>query len=202
MAQADLRAALADELVIFSSPAAVRFAARLAPLQSRAEILAVGAGTAGALRRAGVTAAQAPARQDSEGLLDHPLLLPPLAGRGVALVGAPGGRGLLARELIARGARLRQVHVYLRQPPRLDRRHVEPLITLPPSAVLLLSSGEALQNLCRLLPKPALARLRQATVVVSSARLDALARAAGFARIVRAASALPDDLLRAAVHRG
>lgn len=201
-AQTDLLAALADDLLIFSSPAAVRFAAALAPLQTRAAILAVGAGTARALRRVGVAAPQAPARQDSEGLLNHPLLQPPMAGRRVALVGAPGGRGLLAHELIARDARLRQVHIYRREPPRLDRRHLEPLLTLPASALLLLSSGEALQNLCRLLPPPALARLRQATVVVSSGRLASLAHTMGFERTAQAVSALSADLLQAAVQVG
>lgn len=199
-AQDGLRAALTDELVIFTSPAAVRFAAALVPLRSGATVLAVGSGTARALRRAGVAAPQSPARQDSEGLLDHELLQAPMIGRRVALVGAPGGRGLLAQELVERGAQLRQVHVYRRKPPRLDRRHLQPLTALPASALLLLSSGEALQNLCCLLPPPALARLRHATVVVSSARLEALAHAAGFARTRRAASASAEDLLAAAVH--
>ena len=198
-AKAELCAGLNDELVIFSSPAAVRFAAALMPLRSRATILAVGAGTARALRRAGVAAPLSPARQDSEGLLDQPLLQAPMQGRRVSLVGAPGGRGLLARELARRGAKLRQVHVYRREPPRLDRRHLEPLSSVPDSALLLLSSGEALHNLCCLLPPPALARLRQTMVIVSSARLEMLARAAGFTRTRRAGSALAEDLLSAAV---
>ncbi len=63
---------------------------------------------------------------------------------------------------------------------------------------MLLSSHEALQNLCRLLPLPALARLQAATAVVSSERIAAAARNAGFARIELASSALADDLLAAA----
>lgn len=192
-----LRKGLADELVIFTSPAAVRHAAALAPLRSQAMVLAVGQGTARALRRHGVRDPLAPARQDSEGLLAHPALQN-LRGRRVTLVGAPGGRGLLRGQLAARGARLREVQVYRRVPPRLDRRHVAAMLALPRSARVLLSSNEALQNLCRLLPPPALARLRAATAVVSSERLAAAARAAGFSRIVLAASAVADDLLAAA----
>lgn len=197
-AQAGLRAALADEVMIFTSPAAVRHAAALAPLQTAATVLAVGQGTARALHRHGIAAPLVPQRQDSEGLLDHPALQD-LRDRRVALIGAPGGRGVLREQLAARGAQLRELHVYRRVPPRLDHRHVDALLQLPVSAQVLLSSAEALQNLRQLLPPPAWARLCAATAVVSSERLAAAARAAGFTRIVPAASALSADLLAAAV---
>jgi uroporphyrinogen-III synthase len=193
-----LQAALADDALIFSSPAAVRFAAALAPLRTSAMVLAVGQGTARALRRHGIYAPLVPARQDSEGLLGHPALRG-LQGRRIALIGAPGGRGVLREQLVARGAKLRELHVYQRVAPRLDRRHVEPLLQLLPSALVLLSSTEALHNLCRILPPAALDRLFAATAVVSSERLASAARVAGFARITLAASALSADLLGAAM---
>ncbi|HZX70791.1 MAG TPA: uroporphyrinogen-III synthase [Rhodanobacter sp.] len=195
--RAALRDGLAAELVIFTSPAAVRHAAQLMPLPAMAVVLAVGQGTARALRRRGVPEPLVPGQQDSEGLLEHPLLQD-LRHRHVALVGAPGGRGILRRQLAARGARLHEVHVYRRVPPRLDRRHVEAVLGLPRSARVLLSSNEALQNLWRLLPAPALARLRAAIAVVSSERLAVAAGEAGFRRIELACSALADDLLAAA----
>lgn len=195
--RARLRDALADEIVIFTSPAAVSHAAALAALRTRAVVMAVGQGTARALRRHGVRDPLSPEQQDSEGLLAHPALQN-LRDRRVALIGAPGGRGVLRRELAARGARLREVQVYRRVPPRLDRRHLAALQALPRSARVLLSSQEALQNLCSLLPPAALARLTAATAVVSSERLAAAARAAGFRRITQARSALAEDLLAAA----
>lgn len=191
-----LHAALGDDVLVFTSPAAVRFAARLAPLRTRATVLAVGGGTARALQRHGLTA-QAPQRQDSEGLLGLPAAQH-LRGKRVALIGAPGGRGLLREQLGARGARLREVHVYQRVPPRLDRRHVDAVLALPRSARLLLSSAEALHNLATCLPRPAWARLQTVVAVVSSERLATAARAAGFARIVQASSAGAGDLLAAA----
>jgi uroporphyrinogen-III synthase len=196
-ARAVLRQGLAAELVIFTSPAAVRHAAALSPLDTDAIVLAVGRGTANALRRHGVAQPLTPRRQDSEGLLDHPLL-EDLRHRHVTLVGAPGGRGVLRSQLVARGARLREVHVYRRVPPRLDRRHVEAVLGLPGSARVLLSSNEALQNLCRLLPPSALTNLCAAVAVVSSERLAAAAHDAGFSHVALASSALADDLLVAA----
>lgn len=192
-----LREALDDDVLLFTSPAAVRFAAALLPLKTAATVLAVGQGTARALWHHGLDA-QAPAeRQDSEGLL----ALPPmqqLDGRRVALVGAPGGRGLLREQLVARGARLRELHVYRRVPPRLGRRHRDALLRLPPDARVLLSSAEALDNLQAVLPAPAWSRLCAAIAVVSSERLAARARAAGFAGVRVAASAGTDDMLAAA----
>ncbi|MEO9079951.1 MAG: uroporphyrinogen-III synthase [Rhodanobacter sp.] len=196
-ARAALLQALNDELLIFTSPAAVNYAAALSPLRTAATTLAVGQGTARALRRHGVPAPLVPAQQNSEGLLDLPPLQV-LLGRRVALIGAPGGRGVLRKQLVARGAQLRELHVYRRMAPRLDQRHVEALRRLPDSALMLLSSAEALHNLCELLPAAALVRLRVATVVVSSERLALAARNAGFERITLAESAVADDLLMAA----
>ncbi len=198
MASNDLRAALADQLLIFTSPAAVRHAAALLPLATTASVLAVGQGTARALRRHGVAKPLTPTRQDSEGVLEH-VVLHDLKDRRVALIGAPGGRGVLREQLAARGAQLREVHVYRRAKPRLDRRHVNAVLQLPASAMVLLSSAEALQNLRDLLPLPAWTQLCTATAVASSERLAVAARAAGFTRTVLAASALSADLLDAAM---
>ena len=198
-ARAQLQAALAqDEVVLFTSPAAVRFAAMLAPLRTRATVLAVGQGTAAALRRHGLIAQWPSDRQDSEGVLE----LPPLRavqGQGVALIGAAGGRGLLPSQLAARGARVREVWVYRRTSPRLDRRHVDKVSQLPASACVLLSSAQAVAHLREALPSSAWRRLCAATAVVSSERLAAVAGEAGFGRLRLAASAAPGDLLAAAL---
>lgn len=187
--------------MIFTSPAAVRFAVRLAPLATRARVLAVGHGTLRALRDAGVRDAQAPARdrQHSEGLLGHPWLQAP-EGRRVALVTAPGGRGVLAAQLRRRGAHVRNVHVYARVRPRLTRRHHAILTGLGSRAWLLLTSGQALENLLEVLPDIPRKRLLACRAVVSSPRLAKLADTAGFTGPpLRAVSAQSDALLDAVV---
>jgi len=186
---------------LFTSPAAVRFALRHAPrlrVPKRALVFAIGGGTRAALARHGI-AATAPERSDSEGLLAVPGLAE-VRGRRIALVGAPGGRDLIAPALRARGAVVEAIHVYRREPPRLTRRHFDALAAADDPLITLLSSGEALANLVAALPPPLLARLRAQTIVVSSARLAAAARAAGFGAIVPAASAAPRDLLAGAAH--
>lgn len=197
--RAALAHALRAERVVFSSPAAVHAAARLQPLDAAHPgiWLAVGAGTAAALRSHGVANVQAPQRMDSEGLLDLPAL-DMLDGLQAALVTAPGGRGVIAQTLQARGARLQRVDVYQRQPLRLPPRQLQRLRHQPTPWVLALSSAEALALLQAQLPLDLLARLQAQPVVAASPRLLALAREAGFARVALAEGPLPVQLAQAA----
>ena len=194
-----LRNALACDIAIFTSPAAVRFARRLGPLRSRARVLAPGVGTLRALRRAGFPDAQAPPREDSEGLLALPTLQD-VRGLRIGIIGAAGGRGLLDRELTACGAMVVPAHVYRRLPARLDRRHADALrhATRRPLYVLL-SSAEALANILATLPVDAQRALLGGVAVASSARLARIARDAGFARVLHSGSARATDMLEAVV---
>lgn len=193
-ARASLREALRCDAVIFTSPAAVKFARGLAALRSRAHVLAPGTGTQGALRRAGFRNAIAPAREDSEGILALPIFRNVLGWR-IGIVGAAGGRGLLDRELAARGAEVIHAHVYERTPARLDRRHADALRREGRKPLyVLLSSAEALANIVAGLPNDARRALLDGTAIASSARLVAAARKAGFGRVLRARSAHATDL--------
>jgi uroporphyrinogen-III synthase len=200
-AKSGLAAARAADVVIFVSPAAVKFAfARYPTLRfARATaVCAVGATTARALARRGVRAPLWPrARQDSEGLLALPQLQK-LRGKKVALVGAPGGRELLAQTLRARRARVAEIHVYDRVAPRYTRRQLAALEQAPAPVLTLLTSADALAHLQANLPLHLFARLAEGGLIVSSRRLAALARRSLFAEVRIAASPSPADLLTAA----
>lgn len=195
-----LRAAREADGWIFVSPAAVRFAFRLWPalrLGRHATAFGVGAGTLRALARRGIRGVAPDARSDSEGLLALPQLAA-VQGRRFVLVGAPGGRDLIAPTLRARGARVEPIHVYARGRPRLTRRHFAALAAATDPVVTLLSSGEALEHLVALLSPAALERLRHGRLVVSSARLAAAAQRRGFGEVHVATTAAAADLLAAA----
>ena len=198
-ARAMLAAALEAPVVVFTSPAAATSAAALQTLRRRPEQdwLAVGAGTAAVLQRAGVAGVESPARMDSEGLLAMPALQR-LAGRRLGLVTAPGGRGTLVPAFEARGALVLRADVYQRVPRPVSRRQLARLHRLQAPAVLAVSSGEALQRVTAAVDATSLARLQALDVVVASDRLGALATELGFDRIHRAATARPADLLAAA----
>lgn len=192
-----LLAAAAYPLWIFTSPAAVRHFAELAPARvpsSDARVFAVGAGTARALARIGL-AATAPARQhDSDGLLAEAQLAD-VRGRSVAIIDAPDGSDRLAPTLRERGARVERIHVYRRQPPLLAAGHLQRLGSAERPWISLVSSGLALDQLLSALPEDLIARWQGEALVVSSPRLAAQARTAGFADIHVARSALTADLL-------
>lgn len=188
-ARASLRDALACDVAIFTSPAAVRFAQSLAPLHGRACVLAPGTGTARALQRAGAVTVECPDREDSEGLLALPVLRN-VHGKRVGIVGAAGGRGLLEGELARRGARVVHALVYRRQPARLDHRHAQALLRHSRQPLyVLLSSAQAITNILHGLPNQAQHVLLAGTAVASSRRIADAAQQAGFARITLAASA-------------
>lgn len=198
-ARAALEAALAAPRVVFTSPAAVRAAARLAVLRRRRAQAwcAVGAGTAAALRRAGLEPVAVPERMDSEGLLALPELRD-VRGMAVGLVTAPGGRDAIAPALRARGAQVRRADVYRRLPLPPSPRTLARLRALDAPAVLVASSGEALERTMQALPADLAARLRAGPLVVASARLAERARTLGFADIRLARGPRPADLVAAA----
>lgn len=185
--------------LVFTSPAAAEAAARLLPLSMLrpGSVIAVGEGTARALRSRGARDVQAPSRMDSEGLLALPAMQA-LKGLRVALVTAPGGRGLIAAQVVERGAELLRVDVYERVPLPVGKATLERLQGLQGPYVVAVSSGEALLGVLPQLPERLLRQWQQAPLVTASARLAELARTHGFVRVSVAAGPLPAQLATAA----
>ena len=188
-ATAQLLRALRCDAVVFTSPAAVRFAAMLLPLAPARghDVFAVGAGTAQALALHGVSAVHPDAdAMHSEGLLALPAFA---AKRGaIGLVTAPGGRGVLLRMLSERGIGVSVANVYRRLPPPIETGDLEALLASRAPRAVLVTSAEALRFVIEALPAPARLRLLDAVAVVSSARLAEVAREAGFAAVLQAPS--------------
>ena len=199
LTRAMLEEALSATRVIATSPAAVRAANALLPLRAHADAtwLAVGAGTALALRRAGIEQTASPARMDSEGLLAMPALQH-VSGMTIGVLTAPGGRDRIVPALQARGAHVIRADVYARVPVAPSARTVATLRASRVPLWLALSSGEALERTLAALPEDVAVRLRDARVVAASERLAALARAHGFRDVVGAGDARPRSLMDAA----
>lgn len=194
-----LRAALSADIVIATSPAAVRATASLSPLCAKRgqRFCAVGSATAAALQRAGIADTVSPERMDSEGLLALPLLQD-VRGRDIGLLTAPGGRDRIAPALRDRGARVVRADVYAREPVALSPAALARLRGFDGPLLLPLSSGEALQTVLAAAPDDIAARLRGACVLAASGRLAALARDAGCADVRIAAGPRPAQLLAGA----
>jgi len=197
-----LARALSAPRLLFTSPNAVRAAAALLPLARKPgqTWIAVGGGTAAALRKAGIDGVDFPSRMDSEGLLALPALKD-LPGIRIGLVTAPEGREILSSALGERGAEVLRADIYAREPVALSAQALRKLRTLDAPAALALSSGGALKHLLDKAPADLLQQLRNQPVVAASARLQQLARDAGFAEVELAEGPLPRQLIAAMARR-
>jgi len=198
-AKAQLRQALRCPRVLVTSPAAVRFANAQIALAPRAgqHWFALGAGSAAVLRRCGIARVTVPdSGSDSEALLANAKFRD-VRGERIGLLTAPGGRGLLAGQLQARGATVVVAEVYRRQVQPISAARLRALDALPAKTAVLITSSEAFSLLWEALDAAARARLLLRPCVVSSERLSAQAHALGFSRVLRAATARPADLLAA-----
>lgn len=163
------------EAWIFTSVNAVEHArALLSPPWPRA--IAVGAATAAALERLGVAVALPAERYDSEGLLAMPELQQ-VAGRRYALIAGEGGRTLIADTLRARGAEVTRLEVYRRIDLPYPPEQVAAALAVADVAIV--SNGEGLAHLARLLPDAARDTLRRLQLVVPSQRVVEQARQLG-----------------------
>jgi uroporphyrinogen-III synthase len=185
------------DILIALSPASIRFARRLLPippLGAGIRLYAIGAASAAALARWTGRQVTRGGEAHSEGLLAAEGLAEVRGGR-IGLLGAPGGRALLAETLRTRGASVELIAVYRRETARWDRRHRERLARLDRPFVLL-SSEQALGALLALAGEQAI-RLLAGTAVVSSPRLARFAEARGFAAVRRAQGPSPSDFVDA-----
>lgn len=197
LARAALQTALDCPACIFTSPASVNFARRLLDLANASGCaLAIGSGTASALRRAGVRQVLAPAASmRSEGLLALEPLNPPPARIG--LVTAPGGRGEIARALAARGAQVELAEVYQRGPAPVSRQSRRRLVALNGPLAVLASSAEALTSVTRQLGAAERDVFLRAVAVCASERLQRVADDLGFRATLECGSTLPRAQLEA-----
>lgn len=202
-ARARLLESRAAHLWLFTSANAVRGAARigvageLLPADWPETLFAIGRGTAGALAALG-RQSLAPEGATSEALLLWPELQQ-VGGLEVLVVTGEGGRGLLADTLAERGALVRVARTYRREP--VAHSTEDALAALAGIDVVLLTGGESLEALLRLLPPAQLADLRRLTLVVPSKRVVELARRLGFSGTLLVPDAVSDTAYLACLRR-
>jgi len=189
--------------VFFVSANAVRFGLRaLSGEQFRWPVgtrcFAVGERTAAALRVCGIAVRVPGDDMRSEALLELPELHS-VRGRRMLLVRGEGGRTLLHDTLRARGAELEELLCYRRTVAPLEPQRLRALLQREQVKVILISSGEAMAYLSRLLNPPENSNLASIglTVIVPSQRVAALAQAAGWQHVRVARNASDEAMLDA-----
>lgn len=192
--EAQRRLAAPRDLWIFTSVNAVRHALPLMNGTWPPRLAAIGPATAAALAAAGAAVAAAPAAgASSEALLGE---LQQLEGARVLIVTGEGGLDVLERGLAGRGATVERAEVYRRV-----------ALPYPPDAVaaalrrtdvIVVTSGQALAHLSRLVPGEARKLLLRKLLVVPSGRMVELAGGLGFLQAPRVADPVTDAALCAA----
>lgn len=145
-----------------------------------ASMIAVGPGTARALRERGVAGVRLPDDgADSEAILRLPELIAP-EGKRVVIFAGVGGRSHLPDTLRNRGAEVTVVEIYRRAVPRAVPEPALHRILEGKVSAITGTSSEGLRNLYRdMLPPEAAARLRSVLHVVSHPRIAQTARDCG-----------------------
>ncbi len=173
------------DLAIFVSPTAVdRAFRRVRDWPPKLRYAAIGRGTARELGRRGVAPVLAPERgADSEALL----ALAPMhevKGKQVAIFRGEGGREVLGETLAARGAHVEYVECYRRVLPRADSG---PLLAAWADGAIdavVVSSGEGLQNLLKLLGEAGRRHLFATPLFVPHERIAEQASALGAREVI------------------
>ncbi|HEX9207621.1 MAG TPA: uroporphyrinogen-III synthase [Steroidobacteraceae bacterium] len=166
---------------IFTSTNAVECGGPALAATTAAHLAAVGRATARALEARGRRVDARPESANSEGLLALPEFAQ-VAGERILVVKGSGGRDLLRRELVARGADVLEFEVYRRSPAapdaaaRQDLRHA--LATS--GAWVAVTSAEVLEALLQLVAADERPALLESALLVPGERVAAVARRLGW----------------------
>lgn len=191
-------AALDDfDIAVVTSPATARFVVegRAADRLQHLVLIAPGAGTAAPLRAAGLNVISPGADGTSEAVLALPELAS-IEGARVAILGAPGGRAVLADQLAERGARVRRLHLYRRRAVPPDPKLFALLAAGVPLAVLV-SSVQIVEALDAAIPAELRTQWRQTLFICSSLRVQQCCREHGLESSACAGGASAAELLEA-----
>jgi len=179
------------DIVIFISTNAVKFASQALNQQfpDSAQFYAVGNATSQALLALGITSHKAPQEcQQTEGLLTLEQLQN-ISNKKIVIVRGVGGREALAEALTSRGAIVNYWEAYQRGCPKLDKNNVIQGWQNAEIDTIVVTSGEILDNLIKLVPKELFAWLRACHIIVPSSRVQEQALANGLQHVTNAKAA-------------
>lgn len=190
--------------LIFISGNAVRFGikniqAQWPQLPDGIQVYAIGDSTAGKLREYEIETVCTSPAMTSEGLLSLPQLQE-VTGQKILIVKGLGGRTALREVLSGRGAQVCDLACYRRKCPSLADGELANKLSKWRIGLILISSGEGLCNLLKLLSKSETINLCTVPVIVPSRRVARMAEDAGFATVHTAKNASNVAMLEMVEH--
>lgn len=160
--------------------------------------LAVGQGTANVLRAAGYEVMAPERDMTSEGVLELSRL-PSMADQQVVIFRGEGGRRVMDQKFAARGAIITSCPLYRRELDPSHRQILHDAIRHRSFDVVVVHSGELLDNLTALLPDDLLKQLFEHRLLVPHPRVANTARSCGAQQIEIAENASTDAIIAALV---
>ena len=186
--------------VIFTSVNAVRCYcsqlddAKMRDLKTKL-CFAIGQATTQALKTVGLNVDLMPQHgYNSEALLDLSELQH-VSQKNIVIIRGENGRNTLANTLEKRGAKVNYQDVYRRDIPEIDCTEVSQLIIKKQLNIITITSGEAIQNLVKMLPESQQNLLKKIPLIVVSERIQIIAKNIGFERISLAQMPSDDAIL-------
>ncbi|ABM26533.1 uroporphyrinogen-III synthase [Shewanella putrefaciens] len=196
LAGTDIIICISANAVIFANKALNKINAQIATWP-KVQYFAVGHATWEALDQLGICAVEAPDDcQQTEGLLTL-TSLQHIPAKKVTIIRGVGGREALAEQLTSRGANVRYWEVYQRVCPPLDGYAITQQWQHFGIDTIVVTSGEVLNNLIKLVPKELFAWLRSCHIIVPSNRVEAQAHAFGINHVTNACAANSKAVLNA-----
>lgn len=173
------------DIVIFVSPRAVDmsipFFEKLS-LPKGMQFAAVGGGTAHALKKVGIDAIYPASESGSKALLAMPLLQL-ITQKKIAIIKGAGGRELLARTLVERGAFVTEVIAYQRELPVVSPEHTIQLFSQKKINTILCTSNEGVNNFKKMMGDDAWPLIKNIPLWVVSERIKTLSQTLGFKHV-------------------
>jgi uroporphyrinogen-III synthase len=182
---------------IFTSSNAVHYAREIWKREWPVALTAIGPATAAALEASGRVSAAPAAAYNSEALLELPQFQN-VEGKKFLIVTGEDGLSVLTPALRARGAEVELAEVYRRVPLPYDEARV--VAALRATAVVIITSGGALEHLLNLTPEPSRAGLLKKQLIVPSLRMIEKAAAMGF-RAAQAPARMSDAAIIELIER-
>ncbi len=187
------------DVILFISPIAVNKAAiwlkkHALTWPKSLKLAAMGPATAAMLKKQTTAAVIIPPSDfTSEALLALPEFVD-IHGKKLLLVSGNAGRPVLENTLKQRGALVDRAEVYGRRCPQVEPQALLQALAAHPQRLIIITSGEALNNLITLVQNER-SLLLETPLLVSSPRLNKQACALGFKQIHLAKDATDDALL-------
>lgn len=189
--------------IIFTSANAVHYAADITnnqlPITETTKIAAIGAKTANHLVKHGITVDLIPATSSSEGLASS-LEMQQINNLNCLIIKGEGGRTILEKRLSERNAMITTVNVYRRICPKSDATSLLDQWSRQTINYVTVTSVEALDNLIQLIGNQGFKRLKEATIIAFSQRIQTNAVSEGLSNVVIATSTSDQGIIESMVN--